>query len=40
MNDRINTVHPIPSFDNVTALNAMLDRIDELGLYLMYDMRG
>ena len=32
-------VHPIPTFDNLTALNEVLDRMQELGLYLMYDMR-
>ena len=32
-------VHPVPTFDNLTALNAVLDRMQELGLYLMYDMR-
>ena len=37
MNDR--QVHPIPTFDNLTALNEVLDRMQELGLYLMYDMR-
>ncbi|KAI0341174.1 hypothetical protein BDW22DRAFT_1359406 [Trametopsis cervina] len=32
-------VHPVPTFDNLTALDAVLDRMQELGLYLMYDMR-
>ncbi|KIP02361.1 hypothetical protein PHLGIDRAFT_130785 [Phlebiopsis gigantea 11061_1 CR5-6] len=32
-------VHPIPTFDNLTALDLVLDRMQELGLYLMYDMR-
>ncbi|KAI0087549.1 hypothetical protein BDY19DRAFT_994867 [Irpex rosettiformis] len=32
-------VHPVPTFDNLTALNAVVDRMQELGLYLMYDMR-
>ncbi|KAI0698278.1 hypothetical protein BC835DRAFT_1269232 [Cytidiella melzeri] len=32
-------VHPIPTFDNLTALNAVVERMQELGLYLMYDMR-
>ncbi|EKM52442.1 uncharacterized protein PHACADRAFT_126254 [Phanerochaete carnosa HHB-10118-sp] len=33
------TVHPVPTFDNLTALDLILDRMQELGLYLMYDMR-
>lgn len=32
-------VHPIPTFDNLTALDAVVERMQELGLYLMYDMR-
>jgi hypothetical protein len=32
-------VHPIPTFDNLTALDAVLDRMEALGLWLMYDMR-
>ncbi|KAH9476841.1 hypothetical protein JR316_0010757 [Psilocybe cubensis] len=32
-------VHPIPSFDNLTALDIVLDKMQEAGLYLMYDMR-
>ncbi|GJE89062.1 hypothetical protein PsYK624_051540 [Phanerochaete sordida] len=32
-------VHPVPTFDNLTALDLVLDRMQELGLYLMYDMR-
>lgn len=32
-------VHPTPTFDNLTALELVLDRMEELGLYLMYDMR-
>ncbi|PSS11014.1 hypothetical protein PHLCEN_2v3310 [Hermanssonia centrifuga] len=32
-------VHPIPTFDNLTALEEVLDRMEEQGLYLMYDMR-
>ncbi|KAJ7772091.1 hypothetical protein DFH07DRAFT_953374 [Mycena maculata] len=32
-------VHPIPSFDNITALDEVLDKMEEVGLYLMYDMR-
>lgn len=33
-------VHPVPSFDNLTALDMVLDKMQEAGLYLMYDMRG
>ncbi|KAF7798797.1 hypothetical protein EIP86_010022 [Pleurotus ostreatoroseus] len=33
------TIHPIPTFDNLTALEEVIDRMEELGLYLMYDMR-
>ncbi|CAK5282351.1 unnamed protein product [Mycena citricolor] len=32
-------VHPIPSFDNITLLEQVLDRMEAEGLYLMYDMR-
>ena len=32
-------VHPIPPFDNLTAFNLMVDKMEELGLWLMYDMR-
>lgn len=32
-------VHPIPTFDNLTALSEVLDRMEAVGLYLMYDMR-
>ncbi|KAH9020755.1 hypothetical protein EDB84DRAFT_555092, partial [Lactarius hengduanensis] len=35
----INIVHPIPTFDNLTAFNIMVDKMEELGLWLMYDMR-
>ncbi|KAH8988392.1 hypothetical protein EDB92DRAFT_2011744 [Lactarius akahatsu] len=35
----INMVHPIPTFDNLTAFNIMVDKMEELGLWLMYDMR-
>ncbi|KAF8606045.1 hypothetical protein BDV93DRAFT_35336 [Ceratobasidium sp. AG-I] len=34
-----NLVHPIPTFDNATALELLLDRMEELGLWLIYDMR-
>ncbi|KAF9458112.1 hypothetical protein BDZ94DRAFT_1313563 [Collybia nuda] len=33
-------VHPVPAFNNITALDAVLDKMQEAGLYLMYDMRG
>ncbi|KAJ8522189.1 hypothetical protein ONZ45_g1216 [Pleurotus djamor] len=33
-------VHPIPNFNDPVALNAVLDRMQEVGLYLMYDMRN
>ncbi|KAN0079814.1 hypothetical protein V8E55_009380 [Tylopilus felleus] len=32
-------IHPVPTFDNLTALNLVIDRMQEVGLYLMYDMR-
>ncbi|KAH7924181.1 hypothetical protein BV22DRAFT_1035409 [Leucogyrophana mollusca] len=32
-------IHPVPTFDNMTALEEVLDRMQEVGLYLMYDMR-
>ncbi|KAI9430098.1 hypothetical protein BJY52DRAFT_93039, partial [Lactarius psammicola] len=35
----INVVHPIPPFDNMAAFNHMVDKMEELGLWLMYDMR-
>ncbi|KAH8989013.1 hypothetical protein EDB86DRAFT_3047515 [Lactarius hatsudake] len=35
----INIVHPIPPFENLTAFNTMVDKMEELGLWLMYDMR-
>ncbi|KAA1475750.1 hypothetical protein DENSPDRAFT_842586 [Dentipellis sp. KUC8613] len=34
-----NIIHPVPTFDNLTALNLVVDRMEEQGLYLMYDMR-
>ncbi|KAF8970629.1 hypothetical protein BDZ97DRAFT_54254 [Flammula alnicola] len=33
-------IHPIPSFDNLTALDIVLDKMQEAGLYLIYDMRN
>ncbi|KAF8900151.1 hypothetical protein CPB84DRAFT_1779443 [Gymnopilus junonius] len=35
----LTVVHPIPTFDNLTALELVLDGLQEAGLYLMYDMR-
>ncbi|KZV91286.1 hypothetical protein EXIGLDRAFT_710568 [Exidia glandulosa HHB12029] len=35
----INTIHPVPTFANITVLDQALDRMEELGLWLMYDMR-
>ncbi|KAJ7178063.1 hypothetical protein C8R46DRAFT_1075716 [Mycena filopes] len=32
-------VHPVPTFGDLTALARVLDRMEELGLYLVYDMR-
>lgn len=32
-------VHPVPPFGDDDALDAMLDHIEQVGLYLMYDMR-
>ncbi|KAG9312366.1 hypothetical protein JVU11DRAFT_6739 [Chiua virens] len=32
-------IHPVAPFDNLTALNMVIDRMQEVGLYLMYDMR-
>jgi hypothetical protein len=32
-------IHPIPSFDNLTALDDVLDEMERVGMYLMYDMR-
>ncbi|KAF8994884.1 hypothetical protein BDQ17DRAFT_1366275 [Cyathus striatus] len=33
-------VHPIPDFNNLTALDLVLDKMQDAGLYLMYDMRN
>ncbi|CAE6437166.1 unnamed protein product [Rhizoctonia solani] len=38
-NEGYNMVHPVPTFDNATALELVLDRMEELGLWLVYDMR-
>lgn len=32
-------IHPIPTFDNLTALAEVIQRMEEVGIYLMYDMR-
>ncbi|KAJ6613609.1 hypothetical protein B0H10DRAFT_2165261 [Mycena sp. CBHHK59/15] len=32
-------VHPVPTFGDLNALAKVLDRMEELGLYLIYDMR-
>ncbi|KAF8986820.1 hypothetical protein BDQ17DRAFT_1548363 [Cyathus striatus] len=32
-------VHPVPDFNNLTALDLVLDKMQDAGLYLMYDMR-
>jgi hypothetical protein len=39
LNDMSVQVHPIPSFDNLTAFDLMVDKMEELGLWFMYDMR-
>ncbi|KIJ61685.1 hypothetical protein HYDPIDRAFT_31019 [Hydnomerulius pinastri MD-312] len=38
-NQGFTIIHPVPTFDNMTAFNQVLDRMQEVGLYLMYDMR-
>ncbi|KZP33164.1 hypothetical protein FIBSPDRAFT_916135 [Athelia psychrophila] len=32
-------IHPVPTFSNLTALAEVLDRMEEVGMYFMYDMR-
>ncbi|KAI0031802.1 hypothetical protein K488DRAFT_71145 [Vararia minispora EC-137] len=34
-----NMIHPVPTFDNLTAFNQLVNKMEELGLWLMYDMR-
>ncbi|TFK29193.1 hypothetical protein FA15DRAFT_664517 [Coprinopsis marcescibilis] len=34
-----NTIHPVPPFANLTALDQVLDVMQREGMYLMYDMR-
>ncbi|KAF8841644.1 hypothetical protein BDN67DRAFT_966894 [Paxillus ammoniavirescens] len=33
-------IHPVPTFDNLTALNMVIDKMQEVGMYLIYDMRS
>ncbi|KAG7443200.1 uncharacterized protein BT62DRAFT_1034528 [Guyanagaster necrorhizus] len=35
-----NIIHPVPTFSNLTALDEVLDEMERLGMYLMYDMRA
>ncbi|KAH9834490.1 uncharacterized protein C8Q71DRAFT_769168 [Rhodofomes roseus] len=35
----ISIIHPIPSYDNLTQLQEVITRMEEVGMYLMYDMR-
>lgn len=35
-----NTIHPVPTYDNATAFQEVLERMKEQGVWLMYDMRG
>jgi hypothetical protein len=35
MGNRFSVVHPIPTFDNLTALSLVLDRMEQLGLWLV-----
>ncbi|KAI6037875.1 hypothetical protein EDC04DRAFT_3091063 [Pisolithus marmoratus] len=32
-------IHPVPTYSNMTAFWEVVDRMQEVGLYLMYDMR-
>ncbi|KAM5540947.1 hypothetical protein V8D89_005258 [Ganoderma adspersum] len=32
-------IHPIPPFSNLTALSEVVERMEKVGIYLMYDMR-
>ncbi|VDB87163.1 unnamed protein product [Peniophora sp. CBMAI 1063] len=34
-----NMIHPVPTYDNHTALLQLIDKMEELGLWMMYDMR-
>ncbi|KAK0200717.1 hypothetical protein DFS33DRAFT_1375618 [Desarmillaria ectypa] len=33
-------IHPVPTFSNLTALDEVLDEMERVGIYLMYDMRA
>ena len=33
-------IHPLPAFDNLTVFNHIVDKMEELGLWLMYEMSG
>ncbi|KAK0457025.1 uncharacterized protein EV420DRAFT_534866 [Desarmillaria tabescens] len=35
-----NIIHPVPTFSNLTALDEVLDEMERVGIYLMYDMRA
>nr|GAT44437.1 predicted protein [Mycena chlorophos] len=37
--DGFTIVHPVPTFGDLEALERVLDRMEALGLYLVYDMR-
>ena len=39
VNDMISQIHPIPSYDDPAALSAVIDRMEQVGIHLMYDMR-
>ena len=32
-------IHPVPTFSNMTLFGQVVDRMQEVGMYLMYDMR-
>ncbi|PIL25773.1 hypothetical protein GSI_11523 [Ganoderma sinense ZZ0214-1] len=32
-------IHPIPPYSNLTALSEVVERMEKVGIYLMYDMR-
>ena len=36
---RVVQIHPIPPFSNLTALSEVVERMEKVGIYLMYDMR-
>ncbi|KAG1829367.1 hypothetical protein EV424DRAFT_1382491 [Suillus variegatus] len=39
LSTNISVIHIVPTFDNMTAFEMVLDRMQEVGMYLMYDMR-